>query len=65
VALLELLREGLIEVVQTESLAPLHVRRAGPERTLHLVDEPAANESLAAPADESPFADDTDIEPQA
>jgi segregation and condensation protein A len=42
VALLELLREGLIEVVQTEALAPLHVRRAGPLRTLHLVGDPAA-----------------------
>jgi len=28
VAILELLREGLIEIVQTEALAPLHVRRA-------------------------------------
>jgi segregation and condensation protein A len=42
VALLELMREGLIEVVQTEQLAPLHVRRASPVRTLQLVDnEPA------------------------
>ena len=37
VALLELLREGLIEVVQTESMAPLHVRRAAP--LLHLVSD--------------------------
>jgi len=37
VAILELLREGLIEVVQTEQLAPLHVRRAPPVRTLQLV----------------------------
>jgi len=37
VALLELMREGLIEIVQTEPMAPLHVRRAGPARTLHLV----------------------------
>ena len=39
VALLELLREGLIDIVQTEPLAPLHVRRAGPVRTLQLVTE--------------------------
>jgi segregation and condensation protein A len=37
VAILELLREGLIDIVQTEPMAPLHVRRAGPVRTLHLV----------------------------
>jgi len=37
VAILELLREGLIEIVQTEALAPLHVRRAAPVRTLQLV----------------------------
>ena len=37
VAVLELLREGLIEIVQTEALAPLHVRRAPPVRTLQLV----------------------------
>ncbi|MBS0386896.1 MAG: segregation/condensation protein A [Proteobacteria bacterium] len=37
VAILELLREGLIDIVQTEALAPLHVRRAPPVRTLQLV----------------------------
>jgi len=38
-ALLELLREGLIEVTQTEPYAPLHVRSAAARRTLHLVSE--------------------------
>jgi segregation and condensation protein A len=37
VAILELLREGLIDIVQTEPMAPLHVRRAPPVRTLQLV----------------------------
>jgi segregation and condensation protein A len=37
VAILELLREGLIDIVQTEALAPLHVRRVPPVRTLQLV----------------------------
>jgi segregation and condensation protein A len=37
VAILELLREGLIEIVQTEAMAPLHVRKAEPMRTLQLV----------------------------
>jgi segregation and condensation protein A len=37
VALLELMREGLIDVVQTELLAPLHVRRAAPNLRLQLI----------------------------
>ncbi|HEV7445787.1 MAG TPA: ScpA family protein [Steroidobacteraceae bacterium] len=40
VAILELLREGLIDIVQTEPMAPLHVRRAAPVRTLQLVPGP-------------------------
>ncbi|HTX24133.1 MAG TPA: ScpA family protein [Steroidobacteraceae bacterium] len=38
VAILELVREGLIDVVQAEPFAPLHVRVAGPNRGLRLVD---------------------------
>jgi len=37
VAILELMREGLIDIVQAEAYAPLHVRAAPPGRTLHLV----------------------------
>jgi segregation and condensation protein A len=37
VALLELLREGMIELVQTEEFGPLHVRAAGPQHGLRLV----------------------------
>jgi segregation and condensation protein A len=37
VALLELMREGLIDIVQAEPYAPLHVRAAPAGRTLHLV----------------------------
>ena len=37
IALLELMREGLIDVVQTELLAPLHVRRAAPNLRLQLI----------------------------
>jgi len=47
VALLELVREGLIEVVQTQPLAPLHVRAAPANRTLQLVADNTA-ESVAA-----------------
>ena len=44
VAILELMREGLIDIVQAHAYAPLHVRGTGPARVLHVV---AAN-----PADE-------------
>jgi segregation and condensation protein A len=37
VAILELVREGLIEIVQAEPFAPLHVRGAAPNRGLRLV----------------------------
>jgi len=37
VAILELMREGLIDIVQAESYAPLHVRATGPARSLHIV----------------------------
>jgi segregation and condensation protein A len=47
VAILELLREGLIEIVQAEPYAPLHVRGGNPTRHLTLVaDESAANEAF-------------------
>jgi segregation and condensation protein A len=48
VAVLELLREGLIEIVQAEAYAPLHVRLGNPARHLTLVaDDGAANDDLA------------------
>ena len=47
VAILELMREGLIDVVQTEPYAPLHVRAASPMRTLHVVAGEAAQEGAA------------------
>lgn len=37
VAILELMREGLIDIVQAEAYAPLHVRAATSGRTLHVV----------------------------
>jgi len=39
VAILELVREGLIDIVQAEPYAPLHVRGAAPNRTLRVVGE--------------------------
>ena len=51
-ALLELLREGLIDIVQAQAYEPLHVRAASPARTLHVVTEStegAGAEGAAAP----------------
>jgi segregation and condensation protein A len=48
VAILELLREGLIEIVQSEAYGPLHVRLGNPARHLKLVaDDDAANDHEA------------------
>jgi len=48
VAILELLREGLIEIVQSEAYGPLHVRLGNPLGHLHLVsDDGAANDDFA------------------
>ena len=38
-ALLELVREGLIEIVQAEPFAPIHVRASGPGRMLRVVSD--------------------------
>jgi len=46
VAILELMREGLIDIVQAEPFAPLHVRAAAPNRVLRIV---ADNEDRVAP----------------
>jgi segregation and condensation protein A len=54
VAILELMREGLIDVVQTEPYAPLHVRAASPARTLHVVAGDPAHEGGAPPPGEHP-----------
>jgi segregation and condensation protein A len=48
VALLELLREGLIEIVQSEAYGPLHVRLGNPARHLKLVADDDAGTAAAA-----------------
>ena len=56
VAILELMREGLIDIMQTEAYAPLHVRAAAANRTLHLVadnTQPDAAAAAGPPADDS------------
>jgi len=64
VAILELMREGLIDIVQAQAYAPLHVRATGPARALHVVaDNPepdsaaadrAASDAATTGADEDP-----------
>jgi segregation and condensation protein A len=52
VAILELMREGLIDIVQAQPYAPLHVRAANAARALHIVtDNP---EPHGVSADEKP-----------
>jgi segregation and condensation protein A len=46
IAILELVREGLIDIVQAEPFAPLHVRAAGPNRGLRLVTDREADALL-------------------
>ena len=56
VAILELVREGLIDIVQTEAYAPLHVRSAQGTRGLKLAVD---NDSVAADALDSVTVDDS------
>jgi len=53
-ALLELVREGLIEIVQAEAFAPIHVRAAGASRKLHVV---GGNDALGVGAEAALAAD--------
>jgi segregation and condensation protein A len=46
-AILELVREGLVEIVQAEPYAPIHVRAAGASRKLHVV---GGNDALVGEA---------------
>ena len=48
IAVLELMREGLIEIVQAEPFAPLHVRLAAENRNLRLVANNEKPEDVAA-----------------
>ena len=55
VAILELMREGLIDIVQAEAYGPLHVRAASGARTLHVVSSEA---EAGAPEDAGPGTDE-------
>jgi segregation and condensation protein A len=60
IAILELMREGLIDIMQTEAYAPLHVRAAAANRTLHLV---ADNSLPAGDGDAAQLAEPSATEP--
>jgi len=64
VAILELVREGLIEIVQTEAYAPLHVRKGEGSRGLRLaVDNDAAeDQAVAEVVGESAFEAEPEVE---
>ncbi|HZT05321.1 MAG TPA: ScpA family protein [Steroidobacteraceae bacterium] len=62
-AILELVREGLIDIVQAEPYAPLHVRAATPARRLRVVadnDEPRSSEELTGEPAGEPVAPQSD-----
>ena len=50
IAILELVREGLIDIVQQEPFAPIHVRSAAAGRHLRVV----ADNSEAEPQEQTP-----------
>jgi segregation and condensation protein A len=59
VAILELMREGLIDIVQAAPFAPLHVRGAAPDRSLRLVaDNPVEATANEVGKLESAYADE-------
>jgi segregation and condensation protein A len=61
VAILELMREGLIDIVQAQPYAPLHVRGTSPARALHIVtDNPQGGEAERAEASAAPAPADED-----
>jgi len=57
IAILELMREGLIEIMQTEAYAPLHVRAAAANRTLHLVADNTQPDAAAGAGEHTPVDD--------
>jgi segregation and condensation protein A len=48
-AVLELLREGLIEIVQSEPFAPIHVRAGAPRNVTHIVYDDSADANRTEP----------------
>jgi len=50
VAILELVREGLIDIVQAEPFMPLHVRAAGAARSLRLVADNTGESGAVSPS---------------
>jgi segregation and condensation protein A len=64
VAILELVREGLIEIVQTEAYAPIHVRKGEGSRGLRLaVDNDAIEQTEVAELVDGEAANEGTVEP--
>ncbi len=61
-AILELVREGLIDIVQSEPYAPLHVRAGGRGRSLHLVTDNSGSQTEEGPVPDEPPADEPAME---
>jgi segregation and condensation protein A len=57
-AILELMREGLIDIVQAQAYAPLHVRGASPAPALRVVTGEAVTDNTEAAAPTGPAAED-------
>jgi len=53
IAILELVREGLIDIVQPEPFAPIHVRSAAAGRMLHVVADHGGPDAQIAANDET------------
>jgi segregation and condensation protein A len=65
VAILELMREGLIDIVQAEPYAPLHVRSANPAPALRIVSDntdAGVADDAAADADTAPRPADEELQ---
>ena len=63
VAILELMREGLIDIVQTEAYAPLHVRAATPQPQLRVVSTDGITRAGASAPERDPDADEAALLP--
>ncbi len=61
IAILELVREGLINIVQQEPFAPIHVRAAAAGRKLRVVSNEFGTEEVLQ-AQLVPLADDTALD---
>jgi segregation and condensation protein A len=53
IAVLELMREGLIQISQTEAYAPIHVRAADPQRAGSVIEGAAAEVAVEVTSEDA------------